>query len=660
MAEDIVKEAREAIQLSYDHDKDNRAEAIEDLRFRANFQWSDAAKAERVGRPVITINRTDQFIHQVVNPIRENMPTIKVEPDGDDQSDMAEIFDGLFNRIQYNSSASHVYANAVEHMATCGIGWFRVATDYASEKNFDQEILIKRVVNPLSVYPDPGSVEPDRSDMQWCAVSELWPIAAFKKRWPGKSANGVDTPSSGTMATGFSWGSADSVRVAEYWRRKETTKKLVQLSNGEAVDMAMVEKFAPQYAEQIKPHIVNERSVKAFTVEMILVSGAEQLEEAYECPCKWIPVIPVIGAEIPLEQGTYRYGLLRFQREPQQLHNYFMSLAAETLGQQPKSPFVAPYEAIKKYKNVWDTHNLKPTPYLPYDPQPGMPNGGKPERVDPPPLPAGLIAMAQMLSEDMKAATGQYDASLGNRSNETSGVAIGARQQQSDNATFHFTDNLEHGLEHLGRILLDMIPKVYDTERTLRIRAADDTEKTVTVNKSLGGYDGQEMMHNDLSKASFSNVRVVLGPSFQSRRQQAQAQLTALIQAVPEIAQVGGDIIVRQFDFDGAEELADRLKKAVPQQLLGDEANGGQPPQPDPMAQMAQQAQGQMLQAQVDAGQQQSEQEKAKTAQQAEKVNQEQQRTQGVMLDNALKLKELREPPPRPASSGARAPAKTN
>lgn len=602
--DDIVREARAAIQASYDFDKDNRSEAVEDLRFRASFQWSDTAKAERAGRPMITINRTDQFIHQVVNPIRQNMPTIKVEPDGDDQSDMAEIADGIIRRIQYNSSASHVYASAVEHMATCGIGWFRATTDYANKDSFDQEIVIKRVFDPLSVYPDPAAREPDRSDMEWCLVSEMWPLEAFKKRWPGKSLKPIDTPSDGkSMATGFSWSSSDEIRVAEYWRRKKVSKKLVQLQNGQVADFALVSKVDPRLAEQMKPLIVNEREVDDYKVEMVLVSGAEQLEETYECPCYWIPVIPVIGAEIPLQTGVYRYGLLRMQREPQQLHNYFMSVAAEALGQQPKSPLLAPFEAIKKYKNVWDTHNLRPVPYLPYDPIPGAPNGGRPERIEPPPLPAGLIAMAQMLQDDMKAATGQYDASLGNRSNETSGVAIGQRQQQSDNATYHFTDNLEHSLEHLGRVLLDMIPKVYDTQRTMRIRAGDDTEKTVTINQpTVGDY-----VHNDVAGMSFSNVRVVLGPSFASKRREAQETLLGLMQAVPGIAQVGGDIIVRQFDFDGAEELAERLKKAVPANLLSEEEQqAAQANQPDPMQDPAVQAQLAELTAKVEKMQQEA------------------------------------------------------
>lgn len=658
--EDVVKQAREALELSYQFDKDNRKEAIEDLRFVAGFQWSDSARQERQGRPLITINRSGQFIRQVSNPIRQNMPTIKVEPDGDDQSQMAEIANGMFRRIQYNSSASHVYANAVEHMVACGIGWWRIGTDYLNDDSFDQEILIKRVFNPLSVYPDPSSLEPDRSDMNWCIVSELWPNEAFKRKWPGKNLVSVETPNNGSAQQAISWGSADTVRVAEFWRRKEKTKQVAQLSNGDIVDIDLLQKVAPQYAEFIKPHIVNARTVKGHTVEMMLVSGSDQLEETYECPCKWIPIVPVIGNEIPIEQGTYRHGLIRFQREPQQLHNYFMSVAAETLGQQPKAPYVVVAKTISKWKSLWDNSNRVPTPYLAYDPDPTLPNGGEPKRIAPPPLPAGMIQMAQMLSDDMKATTGIYDAALGARSNETSGVAIGQRVQQGDQATFHYVDNLEHGLEHTGRIILDMMPKVYDNERTMRIKGDGAArEQTITINKPIMQVEGQTVMHNDMSEMSFKSVRVVLGQNFASRKQQTSQTLVGLLQAMPQIGAVAGDIIAKNLDIDQAEELAERLHTLLPPPILQMEQaqeNGAPPGQPPPPAQPSpeeqammqqQQAHEQAMQLEQQAGQFKVQQEAAKAAQAQQAIQTEQAKTRKAMIDGDIALKKLREPPPQ-------------
>jgi hypothetical protein len=658
--DDVVKSAREALEFSYQFDKDNRKEAVEDLRFVAGFQWSDAARQERQGRPLITINRSNQFIRQVSNPIRQHMPTIKVEPDGDDQEQMADIANGLFRRIQYNSSASHVYANAVEHMVACGIGWWRVCTDYLNEEGFDQEILIKRVFNPLSVYPDPSSLEPDRSDMFYCNVSELWPNEAFKRKWPGRQLVSVDMPNNGSAQQAISWGSADSVRVSEFWQRQEISKQMAQLSTGDVVDIDLLQKVAPQYAEQIKPHIVNARSVKSFKVTMTLVSGAEVLEDPYECPCKWIPIVPVIGNEVPIEQGTYRHGLIRFQREPQQLHNYFMSVAAESLGQQPKAPYMATAKQIGKYKAMWDNANRTPTPYLLYDHDEKVPGQGPPQRIAPPPLPAGLIQMAQMLSDDMKATTGIYDAALGAQSNETSGVAIGQRVQQGDQATFHYVDNLEHGLEHTGRIILDMIPKVYDNERSMKLKGDGAAkEQTVTINKPIMQVGNQTIMHNDMSQMSFSSVRVVLGQNFASRKQQTSQILVGLLQAMPQVGAVAGDIIAKNLDIDQADELAERLHMLLPPPILQAEQaqeQGGQPgqapppaPQPTPEQQQMiqqQQAHEQAMALEQQAGQYKVQQEAAKAAAAAQAVQTEQAKTRKALLDGELVRKKLSEPPP--------------
>lgn len=656
MAEDIVKEAREAIEASYSFDRDNRREAMEDLRFVAGFQWTDEEIAERTGRPRITINRSSQFLRQVSNPIRQNMPTIKVEPDSDEDLEMGEIANGLLRRIQYNSSASHVYATAVEHMVACGIGWFRAVNDYIDPESFDQEILIKRIFNPLSVYPDPSALEPDRSDMNWTVVSELMPIQAFKKKWPAMSVTGMDAPSSGENT--INWGQGDYVRVAEYWRRIPVKRTLIRLSDGSISDAAS---FTKGSLERLKflGLIAGSRESLSHKVEMTLVSGVDQLEETYECPCQWIPIIPVIGSEIPLENGVYRHGLIRFQREPQRLHNYFMSVAAETLGQQPKAPYAVTAKMIAKYKSIWDNAGRKPTPYLPYDVDPDAPQS-RPERIAPPPVPVGLVQMAQMLSDDMKATTGIYDAALGNKSNETSGVAIGARVEQGNQATFHFADNLEHGLEHLGRVVLDMVPKVYDTQRTLRLMSHDDTETEVTVNAPSVAYAGdgrpQQVLVNDLTKMKFKSVRVVMGANFATQRAETAQNMIQLVQALPIVQEIGSDMVIKSQTFEGADDLAKRLKAFInakyPGVIQEQDANGQPAPmpgqqQPDPLQQMQMEGQAEMMKSEVVASRAKAEQEQAKAAQETHRVD-------GVQLDNALKLKKLREVPPqaeRPAGS---------
>jgi hypothetical protein len=641
MADDIAKEAREAIQQSFDYDRENRREMVEDLRFIAGFQWNDAARAERRGRPMITINRSQQFLRQVSNPIRQNMPILKVETDGNDHGTDPELANGMLRRIQYNSSAAHVYAQAVEHAVGCGIGWFRAATEYYDDESFDLDICIKRVFNPLTVYPDPGAMEPDRSDMKWCLVSEPMPTEAFKAKYPGKSVDGMDHPSNGASSSSVVWGTGDWVRVAEYWKMDEKEDEILLLKTGDVVRKSTLSKEQMSLLKE-GGFIQNSRAAKANKITMTLVSGNEQLEDPYEFPCKYIPIIPVIGGEVPLDKGVYRHGVIRFQREPQQLNNYFLSVAAEALGQQPKSPWLVTQKMVGKFKGLWDNANRDATPYLPYEPDPTAP-GGKPERVQPPPLPTGLVQFAQMMQEDMKAATGIYDAALGNRSNETSGVAIAARQEQGSQATFHYVDNLEHSLEHLGRILLDMIPKVYDTPRTMKLQTDDDRQKEVTINQEMMQFGGVPIRNNDVTRMKYNSVRVVLGPSYASRRQEAVQLLTQLVTAMPQVGAVAGDLIAKNLDFDGAEQLAERLRMLLPPQIMQlenpEQAQAMQPP-PDPMQDLQMQGAEAMMGLDLESAQAKTDQEKARAAQEAAKV-------EGVQLDNALKVKRLTEPPPQ-------------
>lgn len=641
MADDIAKEAREAIQQSYDYDRENRREMVEDLRFIAGFQWNDAARAERRGRPMITINRSQQFLRQVSNPIRQNMPVLKVETDGSDDGTDPELANGLLRRIQYNSSAAHVYAQAVEHAVGCGIGWFRVATEYYDDESFDLDICIKRVFNPLTVYPDPGAMEPDRSDMKWCLVSEPMPTEAFKKKYPKASLTGMDTPSNGASSSSITWGTGDWVRVAEYWKIAETEDEILLLRTGDTVRKSTLNKDQIEFLK-VNRLIENSRPAKSAKVSMTLVSGQEELEDPYDFPCKFIPLIPVIGGEVPLDKGVYRHGIIRFQREPQQLNNYFLSVAAESLGQQPKSPWLVTQKMIGKFKGLWDNANREATPYLPYEIDRDAPTM-RPERMQPPPLPTGLVQFAQMMQEDMKAATGIYDAALGNRSNETSGVAIAARQEQGTQATFHYVDNLEHSLEHLGRVLLNMIPKVYDTPRTMKLQTDDDRENEVTINQELMRFGDMPIRNNDVTRMKYNSVRVVLGPSYASRRQEAVQLLTQLVTAMPQVGAVAGDLIAKNLDFDGSEQLAERLRLLLPPQILQlenpEQAQAMQPPQ-DPMADLQMQGAVEMQGMELESAQARTDQEKAKAAQEAAKV-------EGVQLDNALKVKRLREPPPQ-------------
>lgn len=595
--DDLAKEARELLEEDHEADKENRDEALRDLRFVAGDQWpaNVAREREAADRPTLTINRLPQFINQVVNDFRINSPGLSVVPvDSVTDPDLADIYNGMLRAIQYCSNANSVWASSFAHSVQCGIGWYRVVTDYADADSFDQELMIKRIANPLSVYCGP-SIEPDRSDAPRIFVTEMVRKSVFKERFKGAAETSFDVPDVGNFngSSSFFWSTSDDIRIAEYWRKVPFKRKIVRLQDGKIIDLNEYSKFMGLAADEIKamlPPINGEREVEDHRVEHTLVSGSEVLEKTTVWPGKYIPIIPVIGQEIPLGDKSMRYGLIRFARDPQQLYNFWRSAAAEAIALAPRAPYLVTPQMIGKFKSQWDTHHLKNRPYLLYEPDDAAP-GGRPIREMPPQVPQALVQESAIASDDMKATTGIYDSSLGQKSNETSGRAINARQREGDVATYHFRDNFNASLIHCGRVLIDLIPKVYDTERVVRLMAEENEEpKFAQVNQQVMSEFGEPVLRNDLKAGKF-DVRVKIGPSYTTRRQEAADSMVQFAQAYPPTMQLAGDLIAKAMDWPDADKIAERLKRAIPPNVLGDDQE-----QPDPQQQQAMAMQQQLQQ----------------------------------------------------------------
>lgn len=579
----VVERVREGIEDCSVFERDNRREAEIDLQFVAGDQWPAAVKAARgTTRPMLTINQLPQFVQLVTNPTRVADIGIKAVPvDSQSDPETAKIYDELFKAIQYQSNAKQVYVQGNEHQAKCGIGWWRICTQYVDDEVFDQEIRIKRINNPLSVYCDPAAVEPDRSDAMWMAVVEQWPRKTFKKKYPKASINSVDVPSNiGRSGSNFEWATPDNVIVAEWYEKVPKTKTLALLGDGSTIDIT--DKGEGELgALDAQMGIQGTREIECYEVKKYLVNGLEVLEGPIDWAGKYIPLIPVLGAETPYRDGTMRYGIVRFARDPQQLLNFAVTSKAETIGLAPKAPYVTTMSKIKNYLQYWNTANTENRPFLPYDADPGDP--GPPKRERPADVPEAMDREAERSQQYMQVTTGIYPSALGNRSNETSGVAIGARQQQTDTANGHYADNLMTALGYTGRVIMDLIPKIYDNERVLRWKDEKGKEQAVTINKVLYTFDDHYVVTNDLSVGKY-DVRVTVGKNYLTQRLETLNALLEMTKGLPPQAQMLMlDLIVKNMDFPDAEELVRRFRSLVPPAALADpnDPNAPKPPGPE-------------------------------------------------------------------------------
>ena len=594
---DIVQEAQERLEAAWVQDRENREDAFMDLKFLAGDQWPSEIRQQREAqsRPCLTINRLPQFVNQVANSVRVNPPAIKAIPAGAEATaELAEIYTGLMRQIQYRSNATNVFANAVYYAVACGIGHFRLVTDYADGNGFDQEILLKRIQHPLSVFWAPGAVEPDRSDADYCLVSEMIGRKEFQQRFPDAAMTDFVAPSDLNAGSGLFWANRDAVRVCEYWVKRPQQRLIARLATGETVDITDVDLSSPLAvvpASTVVPanagnhdeasavpgsakggrladQIVATRKVRSHKIEQYLLSGEEVLQGPNQWAGRYIPIFPVIGSETALETKVIRGGLIRFSRDSQQLYNFWRSAAAESIALAPRAPFLATPAMIAKFKGQWDTQNTISRPYLLYEPDPDAP-GGRPMREPPPDIPAALVNESGQAADELKATTGIYDAAMGAQSNEISGAAIRARTNQGDISALHYQDNLMATLNHLGRVLIDLIPNIYDSERTVRILREDDTHRPVRINVPVLGANGKSMLVNDLNQGTY-DVRVKIGPSYATRRAEAADAMLQFMQAVPQAAGVAGDLVARNMDWPGADEIADRLKRMLPPQVTGE------------------------------------------------------------------------------------------
>lgn len=585
---DLIRAARERLDTAQTADYDNRERAESDLQMLIGNQWPEDVKAQREkeGKPVLTINGLPAFVRQVTGQIRNLNPAIKViAADSDADDDIAEVLGGLIRHIESEADAASIYEQAAESAAACGIGHWRVRTQFAEGDTFDQEIVIERIHNPFSVFTDPFAKHPTRMDANWRFIVEEMDPEQFKELYPDAKIEAITSEHKAQDSEySYSWFTTDSVTVAEYFWIETETHTIGLLPDGTIV------------RDPVAPlNVVRTREVETRKVMWAKITGAEVLEGPTEMPCRFIPVFTVTGEEWHLGEETYRSSVIRFAKDPQQLYNYSRSAHAEMVALQPKSPYMVTVNQIAGLEKFWNQANSANRPYLPYTPDGAAP---PPQRSTPPVASSGLLQEIGIAADDMKRTTGIFDASLGAQSNETSGVAIQRRQMEAQNGTSVYADNMVKAIRQTGRVLAEMIPRVYDTQRVIRILNEDDQEKMVVINKVLQGQEGAVTV-NDLSKGRY-DVKISVGPSHETKREAAADGMMDFIRAVPQAAAVTSDLIAKAQDWPDADKFAERLRKTLPPGMISEED------MTDDEKQAAEEA-AQMQQQQMQAAQQMAE-----------------------------------------------------
>lgn len=568
-AETILDEAKENYQADKEYWSDIYSVAREDAHFLSDddfAQWDEADYNNRVssGRPALTIDQLGQFVHQVANDIRINTPTINVIPSGfDSDQKTAEVYKGLIKNIEYSSNADNAYDTAVFSAVKQSFGFIRVDHDYIDGDTFDQELMIKRVHNPFAVYIDRNSIEIDGRDMKHATIIDKICVKEFKEKYPEFEPSCFEDEKSSVSKDD------DMITIAEYFCIEEEWKTIGIDDTGNVFEVTEGMQAA------------RTRKVATKTVKRYKLSGTDVLEETTFAG-KYVPIVPVYGEENWIDGKRHIFSLIRKSKGAQKMFNYWKSLETELLMKAPQAPIMAAEGQTEDYAADW--LNPAKAAVLRYKTTDLIGNPiGAPQRLEPPTIPTGIVNASRGAVDDIKATMGIYGSSLGQRSNETSGVAIAQRKQEGDVATYHFADNLTKAITQIGRILVFAIPEIYDTPRILRIIGMEDEPTSVGVNGEIAPDQDETI---DLSKGRY-DVKVISGASYTTLRQESVAALQDIFRATPDLMQVMGDLYFKYSDFAGAQAMANRMKKVVDPKFLDKEdqdeiaQDGEQAPDPE-------------------------------------------------------------------------------
>lgn len=545
-AKEIIKRASARLRRWDDVMGDNARQAVDDIRFSLlGEQWTGDDLAAREGRPSLTVNKLAQYINQVVNEARQAKQEIKViGVDSNADRGVAEIMTGLIRNIEYNSRADVATETAYEQAVAGGMGYFGVTTCYAGEDTFDQDIKFRTFENFLAVKLDCDSTMPDGSDADWGFVEDKMPREEFEAEYGRYNTEAV--PESYEDA----WHDEDDVFIREYWERTREPVRLILWSDG----------VTRKDGEEVPPGLMveREREAKEQRVRMYKICGDRVLSQ-YEFPASYIPIFPVYGKRLNVQGKLHIMGLVRFARDPQKMFNYWRSATAEKIALAPKTPILATPKMVEGFEPFYNNLNTKAFPWVPFNPDQGM----MPQRLSTEAEVGSMMMANQSAEMDIKASIGISDPTLGQASASQSGRAILALQRQGDTSTFNYADNLARAKAQCGRVIVELIGKLYDTPRIVRVLGEDGNAALAKINQVVPGPMGIEQVLNDVTIGKY-DVEVKTGPSYATRRMETSQGILDFVQAVPSAGPLLASTLAKLQDWPGAEELAQQLKAMSP------------------------------------------------------------------------------------------------
>lgn len=561
----IHKEALDRFEIIESAEKDERKESIEDIRFAQtkDGQWDDIAKTARTGRPRYTLNQIAAAIDTIIGDQRQNEISPSVLALTDDAKE-AETYEGIIRNIEAQSSARNIYDSAFDEALNGGYGGWRVITRHNENDIFTQDICLEPIRSATtSLWFDQDAKQYDKRDAKFAFLTWDMSIEAFKNKYPKATVNDFNQKKY-LQDTCRTWFKGETIRLAEYWRKIPIRREMGLLNDGRVIDLKEEAAVLDELAA-IGIKVVKTRTVGAHKVQRFIMNGAEILEGPEEWAGKYIPLIPLFGKINYIEGKTYVRGLVRFAKDAQRIYNYIRSFIVETTALTPKDPYWITAEQAKGHTDKLARMAIDNPPFQLYNPDPDAP--GAPSRTGAPQIQQAMIEQAQTASLDITktlgVSAGTAQPMAGTDLDMRSGKAIEAQARRGDSGAFVFSDNLVKSIEYSSVVLVDLIPRIYDTARVIRIIQPNGEVEVKPINQvQVDQQTGAEVIVNDLTAGKY-DVTASSGPMFATQREKAAETLQNLAVNNPVFAEVTPDLIAKSLDTPMSDELHARIRKQM-------------------------------------------------------------------------------------------------
>lgn len=608
----IILEAKERFQRAQNWESTFRRLFVVDSKFAYGdsdngFQWPDDVRRDREvnKRPALTIPIIQTHLNLIKNDARQNKPSIKISPTDNEASfESAQIYEGLIRDIEYKSHAQDIYDDVGDDQVDGGIGYCRLEQYYPDEKSFDQALRIAPVPNALSVYLDCDIKLKDGSDAKWGFVFDETPRKEFEREYPDVDLEAVSNGV--TFDSNDDWVRQDYVRQAEYYRLIFKKDVLYWVRDAQGEESTFLESEAPKnFKDTLEAPGVDykTRDVKTKQLEWYKIAGNQIIRRDTKRKGNYIPIARAVGIEKVISGQLERKGFVRSLKDVQRSYNYAASAAIMYGALQTNTPWVGAAAAFEGNEVAWNNANLNNAAYLTFrhldsEGNP-LPESALPHRIEPPTSAPAMIQAMETFERQMQLITGQFAAQQGANGNEKSGKAIQEHQRQSDIATYLFVNNLAIMIRHLGRMIVDLVPHIYDTKQIIQILGIDGTQSTVKLDPdgkqaySSATVEGVQQVLFNPSVGKYE-VEADIGPAYSTQRQEAYNAFVQIITGAPALIDEIGDLMFRSADFPLADKIAERLRRKIEVNAPYLLKDGVPSPQMQAMQQALTQAQGQV------------------------------------------------------------------